>query len=770
MAAPAPPEAARPPSKAPPQVGSTIKHYELLRKLGEGGMGAVYVARDTALGRLVAIKVLQVDSGANAQRFLIEAQATARCRHDNIVVIHEVDEFDGYPYMVLEYLEGHTLRDWMSERAGPVAPGLAVELLLPVVRALACAHQLGIVHRDLKPENIFLTRTGRVVVLDFGIAKRLDASDISVFDPVARPFERGARLTQDGALLGTLPYMSPEQLRCQDIDGRSDLWTVGILLHELVVGAHPLAHCSVLELLDVGESDAPMPSVRDGRPDIDALGTIIDRCLCKARDERHRSADELLAGLEGLARDRAAHAQPGWMSAPRSQAALTAVERPPPSRLPAGTPRSGSVIAGRRRLRELLARRIGVIAAGAAAVVVAVVAVVAARAVGGPGDDRPRPVMAAPRIALPAVDVAALPERDRWLGAAVQRLVADELVEAWGLDVELGSAARPAPDALVVATSLARGPSGGLRLAVDGGALEAASPRELAIAAAARLVTSHVPAEARHPTAAELAAVGAHDVEAWRLWRRAEHETLLMRWERAARLCRQALARDPEFPIASLELALTYGNEDAAGSQELAHALDLMKRVPVRPLWHLAVSGALQLRAGDDAGAGRTAEQLLRLDLTPREQLWIELRWDMARYYNDTPPAEVVPRLVLLTEVRPDHPSAFKLLATMYLRSDQPTAVALALRYATRAVELAPEDAEARAMLAIALWNARRPAEARARAAELARFDPEDKRLANYDLFSLHMALGDLDEAELDAQRQLTGSAGQRVDGSASLA
>jgi WD40 repeat protein/serine/threonine protein kinase len=298
-----------------PEVGATVKHYELLRKLGEGGMGTVYLARDTTLGRLVAIKALPLSSGSNPERFLIEAQATARCRHDNIVVIHEVDRLDGWLYMVLEYLEGRTLRDWMDEReraagdelaAGAersplgVPERLAVELIIPVVRALACAHQMGIVHRDLKPENIFLTDAGRVVVLDFGIAKRLDARDRSVFDPARRPLVRAPRLTQEGALLGTLPYMSPEQLRSEDIDPRSDLWTVGILLYELVTGEHPLAQCSVLEILDVGDFDDPMPSVRDHRPELGALGAIIDRCLAKPRDQRYRSADELLEALEAL--------------------------------------------------------------------------------------------------------------------------------------------------------------------------------------------------------------------------------------------------------------------------------------------------------------------------------------------------------------------------------------------------------------------------------------------------------------------------------------
>jgi len=141
------PSAPRPPLRdRAPEGGSTVKHYELLRKLGEGGMGTVYLARDTTLGRLVAIKVLQRQAGPSAERFLIEAQATARCRHDNIVVIYEVGEVDGYPYMVLEHLEGRTLRDWMAQRdssSGSVSPSLAVELLLPVVRALSCAHQLG---------------------------------------------------------------------------------------------------------------------------------------------------------------------------------------------------------------------------------------------------------------------------------------------------------------------------------------------------------------------------------------------------------------------------------------------------------------------------------------------------------------------------------------------------------------------------------------------------------------------------------------------------
>jgi serine/threonine protein kinase len=315
------------PAVAParPVAGTRIGQYELIRSLGRGGMGEVFLARDLRLGRLVAIKRLSEPGPGLAERFLREARTTARCMHENIVVIHEVGEQDGEPYMVLEYLEGQTLRQWMREHAAaagehaPVPPGRVAELMLPVVRALAYAHERGIVHRDLKPENVMLTRAGTVKVLDFGIAKLLHASrhDGETADGVPDGLVdavsgrvSGPAGVHSSALIGTLPYMSPEQMNAGVIDHRSDVWTAGIMLFELACGRHPVATHSTSDLMRVADEDEPMPSVLEAMPGTEtALGSlagVIDRCLLKDLRYRTPSARALLAELEALAPGRRA--------------------------------------------------------------------------------------------------------------------------------------------------------------------------------------------------------------------------------------------------------------------------------------------------------------------------------------------------------------------------------------------------------------------------------------------------------------------------------
>jgi serine/threonine protein kinase len=295
-----------------PAPGSVLGQYELIRQLGRGGMGMVYLARDLQLGRLVAIKLLIRTEAGLADRFLAEARATARCRHDNIVVIYEVGKHDAHPYMALEYLQGQTLRQWLAGRKyqaphvaatepfalPPLPPSAAVELIVPVVRALVCAHDMGIVHRDLKPENIMLTDTGAIKVLDFGIAKLLARPEPRLWE--SRDLAEQGTITATGARMGTLPYMSPEQLNGDVIDHRCDIWAVGIMLYEMVLGQHPLAPLSLGRITEIGNVAVPMPSAGEYVPDVGRLGAIIDRCLLKPRHDRTQTARELLSELEAL--------------------------------------------------------------------------------------------------------------------------------------------------------------------------------------------------------------------------------------------------------------------------------------------------------------------------------------------------------------------------------------------------------------------------------------------------------------------------------------
>ena len=313
----------------PPLPAQRIGQYELIRELGRGGMGAVFLARDVKLGRRVAIKFLHTTDPQLNARFILEARATARCNHENIVVIHEVGEHHGEPFMVLEYLQGGPLSKRL-QFGRPIPPAHAVELMLPVVRALVCAHEHNIVHRDLKPDNIVVTDSGTVKVLDFGIAKLLHGASLNNLTESEMPAKQRMAAVRDhlahalagpddvtqrqraqatgasapefapavhtrkGALVGTIPYMSPEQWGADTVDHRTDIWAVGIILHQMVAGRHPLAHLHGMGLMITGVLSEPMPSVRAAAPDIpDELAEIVDHCLIKRKDERIGSARQL---------------------------------------------------------------------------------------------------------------------------------------------------------------------------------------------------------------------------------------------------------------------------------------------------------------------------------------------------------------------------------------------------------------------------------------------------------------------------------------------
>jgi TolB-like protein/Tfp pilus assembly protein PilF len=266
--------------------------YEIKSPLGSGGMGEVYRARDTRLDRDVAVKILPgefANDPYRVVRFEREARAVASLAHPSILVLHDVGTTNDLRYVVTELLEGHTLRQRIDE--GPMPWRKVAEIGIAVAEGLAAAHGKGIVHRDLKPENVFLTTDGRPKILDFGIA-RIEAESVP-----------GASLTQAGAMLGTIRYMAPEQIRGEVVDARSDLFALGIVLHEAIVGRHPFAREMLAETQIAILHDEPPPLAGTGRHVPITIGRVVRRCLEKSRDERFQTANDLAFALRAVLAD-----------------------------------------------------------------------------------------------------------------------------------------------------------------------------------------------------------------------------------------------------------------------------------------------------------------------------------------------------------------------------------------------------------------------------------------------------------------------------------
>ena len=281
--------------------GSTLGHYEIIAALGAGGMGEVYRARDTRLGREIAIKVLPADMAHDAERlarFEREARTVAALNHPNIVTLHAIEDADGVRFLVMELVEGESLDRLVTPGGLPLERALRIARELTA--ALEAAHARGVVHRDLKPANIMLTADGRVKVLDFGLAKSADAAaalDSTQAATVAAP------LSSVGQVLGTVPYMAPEQVRAEAADARTDVHAVGVVLHELVTGLRPYGGSTAADVASAILRDVP-PALRTRRAEAPAaLESLVLRCLAKAKAERFDSASELLAALRTISLD-----------------------------------------------------------------------------------------------------------------------------------------------------------------------------------------------------------------------------------------------------------------------------------------------------------------------------------------------------------------------------------------------------------------------------------------------------------------------------------
>jgi hypothetical protein len=282
-------------------IGKVLGHYRVLEKIGSGGMGEVYRASDERLGRDVALKMLKPSLAHDQdrlRRFEQEARAAAALSHPNIVAIYDIGMYDGSPYIVSELLEGQTLRERLL--TGPIPQRQAIDYAGQIAQGLVAAHEKRIVHRDLKPENLFITKHSRIKILDFGIAKLINSEFGSEASSEAASIASMTTQTRTGSVLGTVAYMSPEQLRGKAVDHRSDIFSFGAILYEMRIGKRAFAGETQVDTMTAILKEDPAEMIREGQDIPVAFEQVVRHCLEKEPENRFQSARDLAFALSTL--------------------------------------------------------------------------------------------------------------------------------------------------------------------------------------------------------------------------------------------------------------------------------------------------------------------------------------------------------------------------------------------------------------------------------------------------------------------------------------
>jgi len=535
-------------------LGKIISHYRILEKLGGGGMGVVYKAEDSTLGRQVALKFLPEEWSKDRQaleRFKREARAAAALNHPNICTIHEIGEHEGQPFLVMELLEGETLEQRVS--AQPLKVNEILELAIPIALALEAAHAKGIVHRDIKPANIFVTQEGGVKILDFGLAKVARAGGLSTVGGTSTE-----SLTAPGVVAGTVQYMSPEQALGQATDHCTDIFSLGAVLYEMATGRVPFPGSTLGETIAHILHSQPEAMARFNSEVPAELERITLKCLEKKPEERYQSAKELRVDLQRLKRD-------------TESARVGAGLAPPAGAQPAPPLRKRWIVA----------------MAGAAVILVA--AVFIARNVGGLRD-RLLPKAAAPRIeslaVLPLENLMGDPQQEYFVDGMTEELIADlsqvsalrvisrtSVMQYKGTKKSMPEIARELKVDGVIEGSVLRS---GDQVRITAQLIQAATDTHLWAKSYERdlrdvlalqsevagAIANEIKIKLTPQEQVRLASASAVNPEAYRLYLQGRYQfskRTLPAFEKSIQLFQQVLEKDPDYALAYAGLAESYG-------------------------------------------------------------------------------------------------------------------------------------------------------------------------------------------------------------------